>query len=63
MHWKTLHSDADAKFDAEIALDAADIVPMVTWGTSPSRRCRSPPPCRSRRDRRTRRSAPASSAP
>ncbi|HXC56949.1 MAG TPA: 3-isopropylmalate dehydratase large subunit [Rhizomicrobium sp.] len=35
MHWKTLHSDPDAKFDAEIALDAADIVPMVTWGTSP----------------------------
>jgi 3-isopropylmalate/(R)-2-methylmalate dehydratase large subunit len=35
MYWKTLHSDADAQFDAEIALEAADIVPMVTWGTSP----------------------------
>jgi 3-isopropylmalate/(R)-2-methylmalate dehydratase large subunit len=35
MYWKTLHSDADAKFDAEIVLDARDIVPMVTWGTSP----------------------------
>ncbi|HWD48626.1 MAG TPA: 3-isopropylmalate dehydratase large subunit [Rhizomicrobium sp.] len=33
--WKTLHSDADAKFDAEIVLNAADIEPMVTWGTSP----------------------------
>jgi 3-isopropylmalate/(R)-2-methylmalate dehydratase large subunit len=35
MYWKTLRSDEGAKFDAEIALDAADIVPMVTWGTSP----------------------------
>jgi len=35
MYWKTLKSDDDAKFDIEIALDAADIVPMVTWGTSP----------------------------
>jgi 3-isopropylmalate/(R)-2-methylmalate dehydratase large subunit len=35
MFWKTLQSDADAKFDAEVTLDARDIVPMVTWGTSP----------------------------
>jgi len=35
MHWKTLKSDEDAKFDSEITLNAADIVPMVTWGTSP----------------------------
>ncbi|MBS0470161.1 MAG: 3-isopropylmalate dehydratase large subunit [Proteobacteria bacterium] len=35
MYWKTLHSDPDAKFDTEIVLNAADIVPMVTWGTSP----------------------------
>ena len=35
MYWKTLHSDPDAKFDAEVTLDARDIVPMVTWGTSP----------------------------
>jgi 3-isopropylmalate/(R)-2-methylmalate dehydratase large subunit len=35
MYWKTFHSDADAKFDAEIALDATEIAPMVTWGTSP----------------------------
>lgn len=34
-YWRTLKSDADAKFDVEIALDAASIPPMVTWGTSP----------------------------
>ena len=34
-YWRTLSSDADAKFDAEVTLDARDIVPMVTWGTSP----------------------------
>jgi 3-isopropylmalate/(R)-2-methylmalate dehydratase large subunit len=34
-YWRTLQSDADAKFDAEVTLDARDIVPMVTWGTSP----------------------------
>jgi 3-isopropylmalate/(R)-2-methylmalate dehydratase large subunit len=34
-YWKTLHSDPDAKFDSEIVLKAADIAPMVTWGTSP----------------------------
>jgi 3-isopropylmalate/(R)-2-methylmalate dehydratase large subunit len=34
-YWKTLHSDADAKFDAVVELDAAEIVPQVTWGTSP----------------------------
>jgi 3-isopropylmalate/(R)-2-methylmalate dehydratase large subunit len=35
MYWKTLKSDEGAKFDVEVALNAADIVPMVTWGTSP----------------------------
>src|SRR6202040_2334503 len=35
MYWKTLQSDPDAKFDAEVSLDARDIVPMVTWGPSP----------------------------
>ncbi|HEV7959776.1 MAG TPA: 3-isopropylmalate dehydratase large subunit [Rhizomicrobium sp.] len=35
MNWKRLQSDSDAKFDAEVTLDARDIVPMVTWGTSP----------------------------
>ena len=34
-YWRTLKSDADAKFDVEITLDAASIPPMVTWGTSP----------------------------
>ena len=34
-YWKTLHSDADATFDAVVELQAADIVPQVTWGTSP----------------------------
>ncbi|MDE1938159.1 MAG: 3-isopropylmalate dehydratase large subunit, partial [Alphaproteobacteria bacterium] len=34
-YWRTLKSDDDAVFDAEIVLDARDIVPMVTWGTSP----------------------------
>ena len=34
-HWRTLVSDPDAKFDAVIELDAAQIKPQVTWGTSP----------------------------
>ncbi|MDE2494345.1 MAG: 3-isopropylmalate dehydratase large subunit, partial [Alphaproteobacteria bacterium] len=34
-YWRTLKSDDDAVFDAEIVLEARDIVPMVTWGTSP----------------------------
>jgi 3-isopropylmalate/(R)-2-methylmalate dehydratase large subunit len=34
-YWRTLPSDPDAKFDREVHLDAAEIVPMVTWGTSP----------------------------
>ena len=34
-HWRTLTSDADAVFDAEVALDAAELAPQVTWGTSP----------------------------
>jgi 3-isopropylmalate/(R)-2-methylmalate dehydratase large subunit len=33
--WKSLPSDADAKFDVEITLNAADIAPQVSWGTSP----------------------------
>jgi 3-isopropylmalate/(R)-2-methylmalate dehydratase large subunit len=35
VYWRTLRSDADAKFDHEITLDAATIRPQVTWGTSP----------------------------
>lgn len=34
-YWRTLHSDADAKFDAVIELRAEEIAPQVTWGTSP----------------------------
>ena len=34
-HWRTLTSDRDAKFDREIKLDAREILPQVTWGTSP----------------------------
>jgi len=33
--WRDLVSDADAKFDREVTLDAASIKPQVTWGTSP----------------------------
>jgi len=34
-YWRTLHSDADAHFDTVVELDAAQIMPQVTWGTSP----------------------------
>ena len=34
-YWKTLETDADAEFDREVVIDAADIAPIVTWGTSP----------------------------
>ncbi|MGD1827833.1 3-isopropylmalate dehydratase large subunit [Chromobacterium violaceum] len=34
-YWSTLHSDDGAHFDQVVALDAADIQPQVTWGTSP----------------------------
>jgi 3-isopropylmalate/(R)-2-methylmalate dehydratase large subunit len=34
-YWKTLHSDADAHFDAVVELQAEAILPQVTWGTSP----------------------------
>lgn len=33
--WKELYSDADAVFDKEIFIDAADIEPMITYGTNP----------------------------
>jgi len=33
--WHTLRSDPDAKFDKVVELDAAQIRPQVTWGTSP----------------------------
>ena len=33
--WQGMVSDPGAEFDAEVVLDAADLVPEVTWGTSP----------------------------
>ncbi len=35
-YWKTLTTDADAKFDHEVTLRAEDIAPFVTWGTNPA---------------------------
>ena len=34
-HWKTLKTDADAKFDKELNFKASDIEPMITYGTNP----------------------------
>ena len=34
-YWKTLFTDADAKFDVEVDLNADDLEPFVTWGTNP----------------------------
>jgi 3-isopropylmalate/(R)-2-methylmalate dehydratase large subunit len=34
-YWRTLHSDEGAPFDKTVRLDAAQIKPQVTWGTSP----------------------------
>ena len=34
-YWRTLHSDERAQFDKVVKLDAAQIKPQVTWGTSP----------------------------
>ncbi len=34
-YWRTLPSDPGAHYDREVVLDAAEIAPMVTWGTSP----------------------------
>src|SRR3546814_5958959 len=34
-YWRTLPSDAGATYDKEVTLDASEIVPQVTWGTSP----------------------------
>ena len=33
--WKTFASDKDAKYDSEVTLNASDIIPQITWGTSP----------------------------
>ena len=34
-YWRTLPSDEGAKYDKEVVLDISEIVPQVTWGTSP----------------------------
>ncbi|KAL2200346.1 aconitase family-domain-containing protein [Corynascus similis CBS 632.67] len=34
-YWKSLRSDPDAKYDIDVFIDAKDIIPTVTWGTSP----------------------------
>lgn len=34
-YWRTLHTDPGAKFDLVVRLNAAEIKPQVTWGTSP----------------------------
>ncbi|MCH9052722.1 MAG: 3-isopropylmalate dehydratase large subunit [Proteobacteria bacterium] len=34
-HWRTLPSDRGAVYDSEVTIEAADIAPQVTWGTSP----------------------------
>ena len=33
--WRTLASDADARYDAQVALDCSTLAPHITWGTSP----------------------------
>ena len=35
VYWETLKSETNAEFDLDISLDAAEIAPIVTWGTSP----------------------------
>lgn len=34
-YWRTLHSDTGARFDMVVTLNAAEVRPQVTWGTSP----------------------------
>src|SRR5690349_10684761 len=34
-YWRSLRTDDDAEFDAEVTLDAATLTPYVTWGTNP----------------------------
>ena len=34
-YWRTLKTDPGARFDREVTITAAEIAPMVTWGTSP----------------------------
>jgi 3-isopropylmalate/(R)-2-methylmalate dehydratase large subunit len=34
-YWRSLPSDGDATYDTEVTLNAQDVAPQVTWGTSP----------------------------
>tara|TARA_B100000131_G_scaffold60935_1_gene56690 strand:- start:3963 stop:5366 length:1404 start_codon:yes stop_codon:yes gene_type:complete len=34
-YWEKLKSDSDAEFDKEVTINGKEIIPMVTWGTSP----------------------------
>ncbi|SFE50776.1 3-isopropylmalate/(R)-2-methylmalate dehydratase large subunit [Actinopolyspora alba] len=34
-HWKSLRTDSDAVYDAEVTIDADSLTPFVTWGTNP----------------------------
>jgi 3-isopropylmalate/(R)-2-methylmalate dehydratase large subunit len=34
-YWRTLVTDDDAEFDAEVVIDASELSPFVTWGTNP----------------------------
>ena len=34
-YWRTLTTDDDAQFDAEVVIDASELSPFVTWGTNP----------------------------
>ncbi len=62
-YWRTLRTDDDAEFDAEVVLDGAALEPFVTWGTNPGQGV--PCPARSRCPTRsaTTASGRASSAP
>lgn len=38
-YWLTLQSDADARYDAHVRIDASQLEPQVTWGTNPGQEC------------------------
>src|SRR4051794_14169063 len=35
-YWRSLRTDDDAEFDAEVTIDAAELAPFVTWGPNPA---------------------------
>ncbi|MDB5468034.1 MAG: 3-isopropylmalate dehydratase large subunit, partial [Phenylobacterium sp.] len=35
-HWRTLTTDDEAGFDRDLSVEASDVAPTVTWGTSPA---------------------------